>query len=160
VANALVPASWAASAEAKALPAAVSANNGWYDQFLAGYIWDLKATTLAAMLGMDDHSAVGAFIGNALLNAILPAIVILAVIYYGWYRKGYLRSQKITQASLSTHLAGLWSMVTASRRTAIAGLVLGVAAGLHIWVIQTLQLKNWASTMRVSCCWRWATRPA
>ena len=141
VANALVPASWAASAEAKALPEAISANNGWYDQFLAGYIWDLKATTLASLLGMDDHSAVGAFIGNALLNAILPAIVILAVIYNGWYRKGYLRSHKITQASLSTHLAGLWSMVTASRRTAIAGLVLGVAAGLHIWVIQTLQLK-------------------
>ena len=32
-------------------------------------------------------------------------------------------------------------MITASRRTAIAGLVLGIAAGLHMWVMQGLQTR-------------------
>jgi uncharacterized protein len=138
VANALVPAGWAASAAAKNMPAALSVSDGWYDQFLAGYIWDLKAVTVGAVLGFASPVA-SAFVGNALLNAVLPAVVILALIYARWYRKGYLRNHKERAPGLRTELAGWWSMVTASRRTAIAGLVLGVAAGLQMWVMQTLQ---------------------
>lgn len=137
-ANSLVPASWEASAAAKALPAAVSATDGWYDQFLAGYVWNLKSLTLGEALGFDSPLA-AAFIGNALLNAILPAIGILALIYVRWYRKGFLRNHKHLPPGLATELAGWWSMLTASKRTAVAGLVLGVAAGLQIWVMQTLQ---------------------
>jgi len=137
-ANALIPASWTASAAAKAMPAELSVTDGWYDQFLAGYIWDLKSTTLGASLGFTSPVA-AAFIGNALLNAIVPAIVILALIYVRWYRKGYLRSHKHLAPGLATDLSGWWSMLTASRRTAVAGLVLGVAAGLQIWVVQALQ---------------------
>lgn len=138
VANALVPASWAASAAAKGMPAPLTVSDGWYDQFLAGYIWDLKAVTVGAALGFASPVA-SAFVGNALLNAVLPAVLILALIYARWYRKGYLRNHKERAPGLRTDLAGWWSMVTASRRTAIAGLVLGVAAGLQMWVMQTLQ---------------------
>lgn len=138
VANALVPASWTASAAAKAMPAELSVTNGWYDQFLAGYIWDLKSMTLGASLGFSSPVA-AAFIGNALLNAIVPAFLILALIYVRWYRKGFLRSHKHLAPGLATDLAGWWSMLTASRRTAVAGLVLGIAAGLQIWVVQALQ---------------------
>jgi uncharacterized membrane protein YedE/YeeE len=67
--------------------------------------------------------------------------VILAVIYAIWYRKGYLRKRKDGARGASVELAGWWSMVTASKRTAIAGLILGVAAGLQMWVVQTLQQK-------------------
>ena len=53
---------------------------------------------------------------------------------------------------LATELAGYWSMIAASRRTAIAGLVLGIAAGLHMYVMKGLQLKfgvsNFAELMK------------
>ena len=138
--DALVPASWTASAAAKNLPAQVSATQGWYDQFLAGYVWDLKTVTVGDALGFQSPAA-KAFIGNSLVNAILPAIAILAVIYVVWYRKGYLRKNKDAAPGLGREVAGWWSMVTASKRTAIAGLVLGVAAGLQMWVMQSLQEK-------------------
>jgi uncharacterized membrane protein YedE/YeeE len=138
--DALLPASWTASAAAKNLPAEVSATKGWYDQFLAGYVWDLKAVTVGDALQFE--SAAGkAFVGNALINAILPAIAILALIYAVWHRKGYLRRNKAARPGIGREVAGWWNMVTASRRTAIAGLVLGVAAGLQMWVMQSLQQK-------------------
>lgn len=134
----LVPAGWTASAAAKNLPAALTPTAGWFDQFLAGYIWDLRGTTLAQALNIADPYA-GAFIGNALLNTVLPALLILALIYARWYRKGFLRGRETSYRGWRTELAGCWCMVTASRRTAVAGLVLGVAAGLQMWVMQGLQ---------------------
>ena len=138
--NTLVPAAWTASAEAKDMPEQLTVTNGWYDQFLAGYIWDLKTVRVGDALGFSSPAA-AAFIGNALITSILPALVILAFIYYRWYRKGYLKQRKDGATGLGVHLAGWWSMVTSSRRTAIAGLILGVAAGLQIWVTQSLQKK-------------------
>ena len=138
--NHLVPAAWAQAAAAKALPASLTPTDGWYDQFLAGYVWDLKATTVAEVLGFSSV-ATGAFIGNSLINSILPALLILAGIYAGWYRKGYLRGNRQPYRGFATEVAGLWSMITASRRTAIAGLILGITAGLHMWVMQALQQR-------------------
>lgn len=136
--NHLIPQSWTESAAAKRLPDILTPTNGWYDQFLAGYIWDLKATTLAALTGFGNPY-IAAFVGNFLFNSVLPALLILAAIYLVWYRKSYLRGKEATYRGLSTELVGYWSMITASKRTAIAGLVLGVAAGLHMWVMQGLQ---------------------
>jgi hypothetical protein len=138
--NSLVPSAWTTSAVAKNLPAVLTPTDGWYDQFLAGYVWNLSATTLAESLRISNPY-VGAFVGNSLLNTILPALFILVVIYARWYRKGYLRNKDIAYRGWRTELAGYWSMVTASRRTAIAGLVLGVAAGLQMWVMQGLQQR-------------------
>jgi uncharacterized membrane protein YedE/YeeE len=138
--NHLVPTTWTASAAAKSLPAAVSATNGWYDQFLAGYVWDLSATTMAKVTGLTEPF-VAAFVGNSLLNSVLPALFLLAVIYARWYRKGYLRGKQQQYMGLQTELSGFWAMLTASRRTAIAGLILGIAAGLHMWVMQGLQQR-------------------
>jgi uncharacterized membrane protein YedE/YeeE len=138
--NHLVPQSWTASAAAKGLPAAITPTDGWYDQFLAGYIWDLSSTTLAKLTGIGNPF-VAAFVGNSLLNSVLPALFILAVIYVGWYRNGYLHGKEARYAGLRSELAGFWAMITASRRTAIAGLILGVAAGLHMWVIQGMQQR-------------------
>ncbi len=138
--NHLVPAAWTASAAAKNMPASLSVTNGWYDQFTAGYIWDLKAMTVGEALRLHNPLA-AAFIGNALINTILPSLAILVAIYAGWYRKSYLRDRRATYKGIATELAGMWAMITASRRTAIAGLVLGLAAGLHMWVMQHLQQR-------------------
>lgn len=136
--NAVVPDSWTQSAMEKGLPPAITPSDGWYDQFLAGYVWNLTGTTLSKALGFQNAYA-GAFIGNSLINSILPALFILIAIYIGWYRTGYLRGKEHDYRGVNTELAGFWSMLTASRRTAIAGLVLGIAAGLHMWVMQGLQ---------------------
>ena len=138
--NHLVPATWTESAIAKNLPAVVTPTDGWYDQFLAGYVWNLSAMTVGDALGFKSPIA-AAFIGNSLINAILPAALILAAIYAGWYRKSYLRDLKTSHLGFRTEITGYWRMITASKRTAIAGLILGLAAGLHMWVMQGLQQR-------------------
>ena len=138
--NHLVPMAWTQSTIANNLPAVITPTNGWYDQFLAGYIWNLSAHTVGELLGFTN-AVYAAFIGNSLINSIIPAALILTGIYIRWYRKAYLRDNKTEYLGFRTELAGFWSMITASKRTAIAGLVLGVAAGLHMWVMQGLQQR-------------------
>ena len=134
----LVPASWTESAAAKGMPEELSVTEGWFDQFMAGYVWDLKGSTLAESMGFQNEVA-GAFIGNAFLGAILPSLVLLVYLYFFAYRKGFLRRYKIEMPKLGDHLRGIWSMVTSSRNTAIAGLGLGVLAGLHMWATGALR---------------------
>ncbi len=128
----LVPASWTASAEAKDMPAELSVTQGWFDQFTAGYVWDLQAATLAERLGAID-SPVTAVVVNTLLVAIVPVLVILGLLYWIYYRPGHMRRAKIAAPTPGQHLAGLWAMCTASRNTALAGAGLGVLAGAHVW---------------------------
>ncbi|MEJ2107766.1 MAG: YeeE/YedE family protein [Acidiferrobacteraceae bacterium] len=131
----LVPASWTASAAAKHLPDVLTPTKGWFDQYMAGYIWDLRSTTLAALTHIKNHY-LAAFVGNSLLNTILPAAVILVAVYLIWYRKTHLKMiAKSGATGWRAELGGYWAMIVSSRRTAIAGLVIGVAAGLHMWVI-------------------------
>jgi uncharacterized membrane protein YedE/YeeE len=138
--NHLVPTAWTQATLAQNLPAVITPTNGWYDQFIAGYVWNLTAHTVGELLGFTNIIA-AAFIGNSLINSIIPAALILTGIYIRWYRKAYLRDNETEYRGFRTELAGYWSMITASKRTAIAGLVLGVAAGLHMWVMQGLQLR-------------------
>ena len=41
----------------------------------------------------------------------------------------------------SDELAGIWNMITASKRTTIMGVIIGIVAGLHIFVMKGLQIK-------------------
>jgi uncharacterized membrane protein YedE/YeeE len=134
----LVPASWTASALAKGMPEELTVSQGWFDQFMAGYVWDRQGGQLSQQLGFGSDIG-GAFIGNALLGAILPSIVVMIYLYLSAYRKGYLRRYKITVPHFSDHIRGIWSMITASRNTAIAGLCLGVLAGAHMWATGALR---------------------
>jgi uncharacterized membrane protein YedE/YeeE len=141
--NALVPYSWHQSAVAKGLPAAINAGDGWMDQFLAGYVWNQPVLLFSKWLGIRD-SFVAAFVGDVFVGIVLPAAALLAGVYLIWYRKGYLRKQAEARqpvSGLAVELAGYWSMIMASKRTAIAGLALGIAAGLHMYVMKGLQLK-------------------
>lgn len=138
VANSLAPQSWTESAAQKGMPAELSVTDGWFDQFMAGYVWDLKGTTVSQSLGFDNP-VVGAFVGNALLGAILPTVAILLVLYLVFFRTGYLRRRKIERAGIGDELKGLWAMLTSSKNTAIAGLGLGIFAGLQMWVTGALR---------------------
>ncbi|MFA7386761.1 MAG: YeeE/YedE family protein [Thiohalobacteraceae bacterium] len=134
----LVPASWTASAAAKGMPEELTVTEGWFDQFTAGYVWDLQGGQLAEQLGFEGLFS-GAFVGNAFLGAILPSLLLMIYLYQSAYRKGYQRRYKIETPRFGDHLRGIWSMITASRNTAIAGLALGVLAGGHMWATGALR---------------------
>jgi uncharacterized membrane protein YedE/YeeE len=135
--DALVPQSWVASAAAKDMPAELSVTQGWFDVFTAGYVWDLKGTTTAAALGQE--SLAGILLYNTFLTAILPVMLILIALYVFYYRKGYLRRSGKASPALSDELAGMWAMCTSSKNTALAGIGLGVLAGLHMYVTGALR---------------------
>jgi uncharacterized protein len=142
-ANKLVPYSWHQSAVAKGLPAQISAGDGWMDQYLAGYVWDQPVLLFSQWLGIGNPF-VAAYVGDVLVGIVLPAAALLTAVYLIWYRKGYLRKRQeesLPAGGLGVELAGYWSMIVASKRTAIAGLVLGIAAGLHMYVMKGLQIK-------------------
>jgi hypothetical protein len=141
--NKLVPASWHASATSKGLPASIDAGDGWVDQYLAGYVWNQPKATFADLLGMSNDSVAGAFVGNFLVGVVLPAAAMLVVVYVFWSRKGFLKKRKREGkgGGLKADLVGFWTMVASSKRTAIAGLIIGIAAGLHMYVIKGLRLK-------------------
>ncbi len=142
--NKLVPQSWHDSAVSKGLPDVINAGDGWVDQYLAGYVWDQPVMTFAGMLGWADDSVIGAFLGNLFIGVIVPGGLLLAIVYYVWGRKGFIKKrmkQGLTETNFKDHLSGYWAMMIASKRTAIAGLILGIAAGLHMFVIQGLRVK-------------------
>ena len=126
------PARWATSAQAKDMPAELSVTQGWFDLFTAGYVWDLKSTTAAQALGLEDGSWL-AVAANSALVAFLPVAVLLLLLYAIYFRPGYLKRAKIATPTLRQHLEGLWAMATSSRNTSLAGAGLGLLAGAHMW---------------------------
>lgn len=136
--NSFAPSSWAASAAEKGMPESLSVTDGWFDLFTAGYIWDLSGGTVAQALDTGS-SWIDVFIGNAFLGAILPTVAILIVLYYTTYRKGYIRRNKLESLTFSDEMRGGWAMITASKNTALAGLGLGIFAGLQMWATGALR---------------------
>lgn len=136
--NGLVPASWTESALEKGLPEELNVTATWFDQFMAGYIWDLQGSTVAEMMGLEG-TFTGIFLGNVLLGAILPTFIILLALYYISYRKGYMRRNKIEAPVFKDDLNGLWNMFSSSKNTALAGLGIGVFAGLQMWATGALR---------------------
>lgn len=141
--NQLVPRSWHASALAKGLPEVLTPGDGWMDQYLAGHVWNQPKVYFAGMLGLTNESVAGAFVGNFLLGVVIPALTLLAIVYVVWSRKGFLKKWKREgkRPGPRAELAGFWSMVMSSKRTAIAGLFLGIACGLHMFVMMGLRTK-------------------
>ncbi|MDP2158835.1 MAG: YeeE/YedE family protein [Nitrospirota bacterium] len=141
----LIPASWEHAAKLKGLPEYII-KDGWFDKYLAGYVWDQPTIQISqtqlisnAMPGIMKY-----FIGDALLNAIIPSAVLLVLIYWFFSRKGFLKKRAKTKPGklgFSDEIAGLWNMITASKKTSIMGVLIGITAGLHIFVMKGMQIK-------------------
>ena len=69
----------------------INAGDGWLDQYLAGYVWNHPTVTFAKMLGLKNASVSGAFLGNFLVGVLLPALLMLTVVYFIWVRKNFIR---------------------------------------------------------------------
>ncbi len=142
--NFLIPQKWIDSAAAKGLPANVMTSS--FDTYLAGYVWDQPTLQLSHTKAISEAlpGASKYFVADAILNAIIPAAVLLVVIYAVWTRKGFIKKrvkQKGGQTGFGDELSGLWTMITASKRTTIMGVIIGIVAGLHILVMKGMQIK-------------------
>jgi uncharacterized membrane protein YedE/YeeE len=139
----LAPASWRASALSKGLPEAVGGGRGLFDQYMAGYLWDLPSARVADAFHLSSDSVAGAFAANFLVGVLLPAAAVLAVVYVFWARKGFLKRWKREGKApgVRAELAGFRAMMTSSRNTAVVGVLIGVAAGLQMFVTKGLRLK-------------------
>jgi len=74
----------------------------------------------------------------------LPALLLLVVVYFIWVRKNVIRDMSkagVKSIGLREHRTGFWGMILSSKRTAIAGLILGIACGLQMFVIEGLRIK-------------------
>ncbi|HYA32285.1 MAG TPA: YeeE/YedE family protein [Thermodesulfovibrionales bacterium] len=141
--NSLIPQSWEISAKAKNLPVSMNAS---FDKYLAGYVWDQPSIQLSHTKAISSAlpGASKYFLGDALLSGIIPALLLLVVIYVFYIRKGFLKKrakQKGGQTSFRDEISGIWSMITASKRTTLMGVLIGIVAGLHIFVMKGMQIK-------------------
>jgi uncharacterized membrane protein YedE/YeeE len=141
--NKLVPNSWHDSAIAKGLPERINVADGWVDQYLTGYVWDQPISTFAESLNLTKESFFGAYFGNVFIGVFIPAVLLLIAVYLIWGKRRHLADlvKKAEGISLRDNMAGFWKMIVSSKRTAIAGLILGIACGLQMFVIEGLRIK-------------------
>lgn len=137
--NKLVPEAWHTAAITNLeVPEEMTAGDGWFDQFTVGYLWNQTGNTAAGYLEWAD--GLGTYlVANAFLVAILPSLILIGLLYRFNYRKIYTRQHPATTSGLGYELKGIWSMFTQSKNTAIAGLGLGIFAGLQMLVTGELR---------------------
>ena len=144
--NFLIPQKWvdAAVVNAAARDIPVEKMTSSFDTYLAGYIYGRPTVQLShtevfsnALPGISKY-----FIADTLINTLIPAAVVICVIYYFYSRKGFMKKrakQKGGQIGFGDELAGIWNMITSSKRTTLMGVIIGIVAGLHIFVMKGMQ---------------------
>ncbi len=142
--NFLIPQKWVDSALAKGLPADKLTSS--FDTYLAGYVWDQPTLQMSHTKTISDAfpGALKYFIGDSLLNALIPAVLLIIIIYAFYIRKGFMKKRakaKGGATGFSDEFAGIWNMITASKRTTLMGVLIGIVAGLHIFVMKGMQIK-------------------
>jgi uncharacterized membrane protein YedE/YeeE len=118
----------------------------WFDHYLLGFI--LKKPQII-MSDTESFAAIGGnmkyFVANSLVNTILPTILVLVAIYWFYMKKGFIKKRKkklkLEKVGLGDHLAGIWTMITASQRTTMMGILIGIVAGVHIFAMSGMQQK-------------------
>lgn len=145
--RALLPESWIKASEATIAARGIPAEyaQSWFDVYLTGYIWQKPVYQISQLSFVKNHfkGASAYFVGDALINSIIPAIVLLLIIYALYVRKGFIKKvrKKKGGSGLGDELRGFWGMITASQRTTLMGVLVGITAGLHIWVLAGMQKK-------------------
>jgi uncharacterized membrane protein YedE/YeeE len=143
--NKLLPQKWIDIAEATAwIPK--DKMTSWFDHYLAGYVLrkpQVLMSDTGPFAAIDGNLKY--FIGNSLVNTILPTIIVLVAIYYFYMRKGFIKKRKKKlkkeKTGLGDELVGIWTMITASKRTTIMGILIGITAGIHIFAMSGMQQK-------------------
>jgi len=146
--NFMIPQKWvdAAIVNAAARDIPVDKMTSSFDTYLAGYIFGRPTVQLShtkvfseALPGISKY-----FIADTLINTLIPAAIVICVIYYFYSRKGFIKKRaklKGGKTGFSDELAGIWNMITASKRTTLMGVIIGMVAGLHIFVMKGMQYR-------------------
>lgn len=123
--------------------------NTWFDTYLVGYVWTKPQITVAQLISGGHPDPIHYFVGNSLINSIIPACLIICLIYYIYPRKIFMKRRKKALkkegkepvTGFGDELKGIWAMITASSRTSWMGILVGITAGLHILAIAGMQKK-------------------
>jgi uncharacterized membrane protein YedE/YeeE len=142
--NFLIPQKWIDSAMAKGIPADKMTSS--FDTYLAGYVWNQPTLQLSHTKTISEAlpGAWKYFIGDSMINALIPAAILLVAIYIFYIRKGFLKKRakaKGGATEFGDELSGIWNMITASKRTTLMGVIIGITAGLHIFVMKGMQIR-------------------
>ena len=130
----------------------------WFKaHFITGKVLNDWGVTKLLFGGVGNPNAKYSFwqhlVGDTLINAVLVGLVLLIGVYIFVVRKPYLkrRTRQIAatagatadggtvKAGFKDELAGFWSMISASRRTSIAAILIGIVAGAQIFTLAWLQ---------------------
>ncbi len=127
---------------------------GWFDKLLRGYIFPQPKFTIAEKVFGGKNLSLGEyFIGDAIINTIIPTLIFLSLAYWFVARRSIVKRiiEKKAAAlpanggdvklSLKDELYGFWQMITASKRTTLAGILIGIIAGVHVMAMQSLRDK-------------------
>lgn len=124
---------------------------GWFDNILSNYIFPNEAFTLADKLYGGGAGLAQLLWANALVNNIIPILVLFALAYAFVARKSIMRRMREEKSAaadggevkfgMNDELHGFWRMITASKRTSIAGVLIGLIAGLHVMAMQGMRDK-------------------
>lgn len=142
--NKLLPQSWVERAQATTWIPKENMTS-WFDHFLAGYVFTKPQIILSETDAISSMASgnMKFFLGNSLINTIIPAVLVLIIIYYFYSRKGFMKKRK--KKNLSTgfgaDITGAWTMITASQRTTMMAILIGVTAGVHILAMKGMQIK-------------------
>lgn len=126
---------------------------GWFDNVLQNYIFppNNPLFTLASKFAGEGTTLTDLLWYNSVVNVIIPILGLFLIVYALVARKGIMRrmmEEKSAAAdggevnpSFNDDLKGFWRMVTASRRTTIAGVLIGIIAGVHVMAMQGMRDK-------------------
>lgn len=135
--NKLLPQSWVESAASKSWVPEGKLTS-WYDTYLAGYVFDKAPIRLSKTSFIADTfpGPMRYFVGDALLNTIVPALLLLVLIYVFFVRKGFIKKRRKANGStgFADELQGIWSMIVSAKKTLVVGLLISLTIGLHILV--------------------------
>jgi uncharacterized membrane protein YedE/YeeE len=114
---------------------------GYFDRFLTGTVFPQPQYQLHNYFA--SYGNLSYFMGNWLVNGVLVTAILFALVYWVVVRKDNLaalvREGKSTSMSIGDHISGFTEMITASKRTSIAGILIGLLAALNVLVIQALR---------------------
>ncbi len=126
---------------------------GWFDKLLKNYIFPHSKFTLADKFFGKGPSLGEYIIANSVINTLIPTLIFLGLAYWFVARKSIVRRITEEKAAampanggevklgIKDELRGFWQMITASKRTTLAGVLIGIIAGVHVMAMQSLRDK-------------------
>lgn len=121
---------------------AIFVDFSWFDVYFRQIVQNPKITLAKTeLITSISAGSFKFFLGNSLINTIIPSVLIVILIYYGYVRKGFLKKRKKAKKSMgfTADLTGILKMITASKKTSLMGVLIGVTAGIHIFTMKGMQ---------------------